>query len=371
MKITTTVALWIGISALPAFGNITYSGLRNISLQGVDGTSQTLTLNLAGDTASWDTFNLGIYLPGGAANNVFAGAEVALASTAGTFPLITRLNYGDPYPVSPLFGSGSETLWGFGTGPADGDFYAATLFSTFGTGPAYAGWIHLKVSNSATASPAITVVDWAYSDRPIAMGQLEKSTTLSSSANPATLGQPVTLTAAVTSLVGAPTGTVTFTDGATTLDTVALTSGHASLTTSSLAPGTHLITAQYNGSAGLAPSADTVSQVVTYGVCALYDQTRSVQNGAVFPIKLALCNAGGVQVSSSAIVLHATAVTMLSGFVGPAEAPGNANPDNDFRFDGAAYIFNLSTQGLASGTYAVQFTAAGDPLAHSVGFGVK
>jgi hypothetical protein len=177
------VVFWIGISATPAFGNITYSGPQNISLQGVPDTTQVLTIHLAGDSGSWDALNLSVSTTldaggggGGGANNIFAGAEVAMTSSSGGFPLITRFNYGDPYPASPLFGSGSEILWGFGTGPADGDFFAAVVFGTFGTGPAYLGWVHLSVSNSATSSPTVTVIDWAYSDQPIAMGQGAPST---------------------------------------------------------------------------------------------------------------------------------------------------------------------------------------------------
>jgi hypothetical protein len=66
--------------------------------------------------------------------------------------------------------------------------------------------------------------------------------------------------------------------------------------------------------------------------------------------------------SALAIVVHATSVIAVSGFSGTPDAPGNANPDNDFRFDATlgpsgGYIFNLSTGGLASGTYSSQFTA--------------
>jgi hypothetical protein len=55
---------------------------------------------------------------------------------------------------------------------------------------------------------------------------------------------------------------------------------------------------------------------------------------------------------------------------------GNANPDNDFRFDGSqgssgGYMFNLKTTGLSSGTYQLLFTASNDPVVHSVTFGVK
>lgn len=113
-----------------------------------------------------------------------------------------------------------------------------------------------------------------------------------------------------------------------------------------------------------------------YGVCALYDQTKSVHSGAVFPIKLELCDGSGDDLSSPNIVLHATAVTMLSTVVGVPESPGNSNADSDFRFDSTmgttgGYIFNLKTTGLASGTYSLQFIATGDPVTHSVTFGVN
>lgn len=128
--------------------------------------------------------------------------------------------------------------------------------------------------------------------------------------------------------------------------------------------------------AGNRPQSISLSGTGQYNFCALYDQTRSVNSGAVFPIKLELCDASGNDLSSSAIVVHDTQVTVVSASSGLPEAPGNANPDNDFRFDitlgpTGGYIFNLSTQGLASGTYSLKFTATGDPVTHSVNFGVK
>jgi hypothetical protein len=100
-----------------------------------------------------------------------------------------------------------------------------------------------------------------------------------------------------------------------------------------------------------------------------------VNGGATFPIKVALCDGNGVDVSSPTLVLHATAVTAISGFSGTPDSPGNANPDSDFRFDSTlgatgGYIFNLSTGGLAAGTYNLQFTVGSDPITHAVLFGV-
>src|SRR5262249_46064912 len=81
--------------------------------------------------------------------------------------------------------------------------------------------------------------------------------------NPSTVGQTVTLTATVTSAAGVPTGTVTFRDGATVLNTATLVNGSATFQTAALAAGSHPLTATYNGSAAFAASTSpTVIQVV-------------------------------------------------------------------------------------------------------------
>jgi hypothetical protein len=53
------------------------------------------------------------------------------------------------------------------------------------------------------------------------------------------------------------------------------------------------------------------------------------------------------------------------------EDAGNANPDDNFRFDAGAYIFNLKTTGYPSGTYLLGFVVAGDPTQHTVQFSIK
>ena len=79
--------------------------------------------------------------------------------------------------------------------------------------------------------------------------------TLGSSANPSGFGQPVIFTATITTQSGGQaSGTVTFTDGNTTLGSVALNGNVANLTTSGLAIGTHSITALYSGDANHAAS---------------------------------------------------------------------------------------------------------------------
>jgi subtilase family serine protease len=91
------------------------------------------------------------------------------------------------------------------------------------------------------------------------------TTTVATSLSPTIAGASVTFTATVTSLAsGTPTGTVTFLDGITSLGTGALNgSGMATFITSSLAVGSHSITAQYGGDTNFASSMSTaLSQVV-------------------------------------------------------------------------------------------------------------
>ena len=72
---------------------------------------------------------------------------------------------------------------------------------------------------------------------------------LASSADSAVVGQAVTLVATVTA-AGTPSGTVTFSDGATLLATVPIDgSGKATLTSTGLAIGPHSITVTYSGDA--------------------------------------------------------------------------------------------------------------------------
>jgi hypothetical protein len=114
-----------------------------------------------------------------------------------------------------------------------------------------------------------------------------------------------------------------------------------------------------------------------YHVCLLYDSTKATSSGATDPIKLQLCDGNGNDLSSSAITIHGTGITQVStSITGPVQSPGNANPDSDFRFDSTlgptgGYIFNLSTKGMATGTYNLNFTVTGDSFIYAAPFQVK
>jgi len=81
-----------------------------------------------------------------------------------------------------------------------------------------------------------------------AFALLGSTTTVISSANPSAFGEPVTFTTTVSGLVITPTGTATFMDGVSQIGTVLLDgSGRATLTTSALSAGSHVVTVLYSG----------------------------------------------------------------------------------------------------------------------------
>jgi uncharacterized repeat protein (TIGR01451 family) len=95
----------------------------------------------------------------------------------------------------------------------------------------------------------------------VVRGQTPSSTSLSASPNPSNYGQPVTLTATVTS--GA-TGKVTFYDGVTLLGVGTLSGGQASISTVMLPSGNRSLRAYYHGNGSYAPSSSTpLAQTVT------------------------------------------------------------------------------------------------------------
>ena len=87
------------------------------------------------------------------------------------------------------------------------------------------------------------------------------TTTFTSSLNPSTYGQPITLTAKVNASI-APSGSVNFYDGSNLLGTVTLSSGAATYSSSSLIVGSHNLMAVYEGNTLDYTSSATLTQVV-------------------------------------------------------------------------------------------------------------
>jgi len=117
---------------------------------------------------------------------------------------------------------------------------------------------------SVTFTPTNTT-DYAAATQTVQLTVNRASTTatLGTSVNPALLQSPVTLTATVSSSMGTPTGSVNFMNGTTLLGSSELSSGVATLTTSSLATGSDPITAVYSGNTDFTGSSSSlITQVV-------------------------------------------------------------------------------------------------------------
>lgn len=162
--------------------------------------------------------------------------------------------------VQPTDGGGTVVFNGCGSSPltqVTGSTYQASC--TTSSLPAGTNFITVGYSGDALYQTGYAIAIFQEVDP-----AQPTTTTLTSSANPSYVGQPVTFAATVSAAGGTPTGSVTFMDGTTPLGSVPLSDGRATLTTTELGPGIHGITATYGGGTGFAPStSDGVTQNVT------------------------------------------------------------------------------------------------------------
>jgi Big-like domain-containing protein/Calx-beta domain-containing protein len=157
------------------------------------------------------------------------------------------------------------------------------------------------------------------------------STVLSSSVNPSEFGQSVTFTATLTSGAGTPTGTVQFKDGGVNMGAAQIlnSGGVAQLTTSSLAAGTHTITANYSGDANFLTSIGTLSggQVV-----------RTQPTLSINDVSFAEGNSGTTNLIFTVTLSAASNLTVTVNY---ATANGTATlVDNDYQAASDTLTFN-------------------------------
>jgi hypothetical protein len=155
------------------------------------------------------------------------------------------------------------------------------------------------------------------------------TTTLTSSPNPSSSGSPVSLTAVVAAgapTLVAPTGTVTFMDGAASLGSAALdASGKATLTISSLTVGSHSITAVYGGNATLGGSTSAVlTQSVTQGVnlSKVFTTVADFSGGTVGTTTYVSDTAGGEVILAPTIGTEFSGTALPTGWISTVLAAG-------------------------------------------------
>lgn len=180
---------------------------------------------------------------------------------------------------------------------------------------------------------------------------------LSSSRNPANLGQSVTLTAAVSMSSGSVNGLVEFYDGGALIGTAAIASGQARLTITSLAAGSHAVTARYAGSGGVPPSR---SGVLVQAITGSGWKNRSTTLSLVAsPNPATLGNSVLLTATvdgSFSTVPGGRVLFMVDGLV-----VGNPLGETVTPISGSDSRATLTVPGLAHGRHKVTATYLGDP----------
>jgi uncharacterized protein (TIGR03437 family) len=297
---TITNSLTIGGHAIIA----TYSGDANFLTS--TSTTQTVSVNSRATSVSTPVITSGTPAP---------GQPLTFSATAsGDGPLTGMLTFRDN--GSPI---GDGALSGSGT---------ASVTATLGAGPhsITASYSGDTFNSGATSAPLFLTV------------RANSTTTLVSSLNPATPGAALTLTATVAASSGAaaPTGAVTFTDGAATLGSATLNgTGQAVLTVAAgLTAGDHSIVATYAGDANLlgSTSAPLIQRVIQPAT------TTTLSEGIT---------AGGFYLTAA------------------VQAASAGTPTGDVRFRNLTSNTTLGTATLANGV-ATLAVAAPLPIGHTV-----
>ena len=249
---TPTVQWQFSIDGGVTFNNVAGATTTTLSLPNVqasqNGTKLRAVFTNASGTATTTAATMTVTLASSMTANAGTTPQSATVSTAFANPLAVTVKDAGNNPVSgvnvtfaaPGVGASGVfsnttatiTVATNGSGIASAPFSAnATAGGPYAVTAAAAGLATVNFALTNTAAKAATTV------------------TVASSLNPSVAGQTVTFTATVSG--AAPTGSITFKDGATTLGTATLNgSGQATLSTSSLNAGSHSITAVYGGDAG-------------------------------------------------------------------------------------------------------------------------
>jgi hypothetical protein len=195
----------------------------------------------------------------------------------------------------------------------------------------YAGNTYLTGSTSAALAQTVSAAS--------------STTTVSSSANPATFSQAVVFSASIQAAFGgSATGTATFLDGATALGTAPVSGNAAQLSVSSLAVGSHSITAKYSGDSNVAGST-SATLMQTVGQAVTTSTVTSASNPAAFGQSVTF----SVRIQSSSGGTPTGTVTLMDG----SNSLGNtALPANG--------VAQFASTSLAPGGHAISATYSGD-----------
>lgn len=332
LPMLTYAAQSVGVTSAPQYITITNSGSGTLTVQSVNvsgsfttasgGTCPALPISLTAGESCTQAIVFQPAAAGTAQGSVVVGGSgvvpqtILLSGSSTQSAAVPQLSssqnpsiYGNPVTLTATVGAGSTptptgsiTFYDGGTAMRTVTMSggaASYAISTLAAGShsitaAYSG----DSAWGATTSTTLTQI----------INQAAPSIALMASAPAVFAANPVTLTATVASGNGTPAGTVIFLDGTTNIGSAPLNAGQASITISTLAAGTHSITAVYSGNADFTSvTSNTVSEqvedfhldfngassaTITPGGSAIYHLVISPEGASVFPASINLSASG-------------------------------------------------------------------------------
>lgn len=261
-----------------------------------------------------------------------------------------------------LFSLGGVTL---GTAPLNAAGVATLTTTTLPVGTDALTVSYAGNANYGASAATVTV--------PVAVATTQ--TALASSLSPQALGQPVSLTATVSSANPGIGGTVTFQDGGVTLGTAPVNGGVAVFTTTTLTFGTHNLTAVYGGDTNHAASTSgTLSEKIVQSVtAALTSNANPAVSGQSITFTAKLSGAassapgGNVVFADGAVTLGTAALdtTGTATFATTTLAVGTHNIAIAYAGDSNYFSAHAAlVQTVQSATTQVTLTSSANPATY-------
>ena len=313
---TTPNITGLSVPSGPVGSSVTITGTNFGSTKG----TSTVTFNgtAATTTTSWSATSIAATVPAGATSGDVVVTVNGVASNGYPFTVsvVPTINWTQPAPI--VYGT---TLSGIlnasavdGPKTVDGTFaYTAT---PQGGSPSAVSDSTVLGGGTYTLTATFTPTDTtnyasATGSVPLTVNKAASSINLTSSGDTVLSTSPITFTATVSTAVGSPTGSVRFYDGSALLGSaVTLSAGVAAYTTSSLAVGSHSVTAVYSGDSNFSavtstavtetvedfvlsvPSGSPSSQTVSPGGTANYSLQLAPSGASTFLSDIALSVSG-------------------------------------------------------------------------------
>jgi hypothetical protein len=298
---------------------------------------------------------------------------------SGNYPSIGTLEntwLGTPVFVSELDPTGSKLLFSAGLGPGNSGTMIAGGLAVDPAGNIYvamtdpcAGAVVTPGSFQQTNHQTSSCAEFSSNGYVAKISATGTATVaLAASPSPASAGQSVTLTATVTptaTYASVPTGTIEFQDGSSALGSAVTldSTGKATYTSTTLAPGTHSLTAVYSGDSTY-PTGNGAQTLVVNGLTATVKVTpspTSITTATSLQVTVAVSGSGATPtgtVTLSSGSFTSAAATLASGsaiITIPANSLSAGNDTLTVAYSGDA-VYN-SGSGIAQETVTLPLNA--------------